>query len=212
MDTRKVVTNLINALRDQDFSFSESLFKDAFVERYNFQTGTKKMMLDMLQSINKHIVSYDHIDKSVFDQDFRRFQQSVDEKMLFSWGYKSGALCIIGIMFADNMSDSEIKSLFSRLDDGVTNIMRNHTGRVSGGNAGGTYGTMMLVFSDSNKAKRFNNSIRDYYNSHFWKSTYISAMSIDCSSQTLTQGKAPLGGNWSCGVDVSLLRDYLFKS
>lgn len=211
MDIKKVITNLVNALGNQEYSFNEALHSDAFIERYNFETGAKKVMLDTLQAINKHIVSYDHIDKRAFDSDFHRFQLSVEESMLFAWGYKSGSLCIIGIMYADNLSDGEIKALFSRFDDGVTNIMRNHTGRVSGGNNAGTYGTMMLVFSNPDKAKRFNNSIRDYYNSYFFKATYISSMSIDCSSKTLTQGKAPLGGDWKYGLDIPLLRSQLFE-
>lgn len=211
MELKKAVSNLINALSSQEYSFGEALYSDAFVESFNYQTGAKKAMSDALNSINKHIVSYDHIDKDAFDRDLHRFQQKVDERMLFGWGYKSGNLSIVGIMFADNLSDSDIKSLFNRLDDGVTNIMRHHTGHVAGGNDGGTWGTMMLVFADSNKARKFNARIREYYNSYFFKSTYISAISIDCTSETLTQGKAAFGANWQGGMDVSVLRSQLFR-
>ena len=211
MDTKKVVTNLINALGNQEYSFSETLYSEAFVESFNYQTGAKKVVSDALNSINKHIVSYDHIDKVAFNKDLKRFQQDVDERMLFAWGYKSGNLSIVGIMYADNLSDNEIKSLFKRLDNGVTDIMRHHTGHVAGGNNGGTWATMMLVFADANKARKFNANIRDYYNSYFFKSTYISAVSVDCASETLTQGKAAFGASWQGGMDVSILKSQLFR-
>lgn len=210
MDTKKVVMNLINALGNQEYSFSEALYSDAFVEKFNYQTGAKKVVSDVLNSINKHVVSYNHIDKAAFDNDLRRFQLAVDEKMLFAWGYKSGNLSIVGIMFADNLNERDIKSLFNRLDNGVTNIMRHHTGHVAGGNNGGTWGTMMLVFEDANKAQKFNANIREYYNSYFFKSTYVSAVSIDCTSETLTQGKAAFGASWQGGMDVSILKRQLF--
>ena len=211
MDTKTMVSMLIKALDNQEYSFNDALYSGAFIERFDYQTGAKKIISETLQSVNKHIVSYEHIDKSSFDRDIRRFQQNVDERMLIAWGYKSGSLSIVGIMYADNLSDSEISKLFSKLDDGVTNIMRNHTGHVAGGNDGGTYGTMFLVFSDSNKASHFNNSIRDFYSSHFFKSTYISAMCLDCSSETLTQGKAAFGASWQGGMDVASLRRQLFS-
>lgn len=211
MDTKTIVSKLIKSLGDQEYSFDDALYSGAFVEKFDYQTGAKKIISETLQSVNKHIVSYDHIDKDAFDRDIRRFQQNVDERMLIAWGYKSGALSIVGIMYADNLSTGEINSLFSKLDDGVTNIMKNHTGYVAGGNDGGTYGTMFLVFSDSNKARLFNNSIRDYYSSHFFKATYISAMCLDCASETLTQGKAAFGASWQGGMDVASLRRQLFS-
>lgn len=208
MEIENVVKNLINALNKQEYSFSEVLYSDAFVESFNYLSGTKKKISAALQSMVK--ISYDHIDQNAFNRDLRFFQQEVDERMLFAWGYKSGCLSIVGIIYADDLSEGEIQDLFTRLDNGVTNIMRKHTGHVSGGNDGGTYGTMMLVFSDAKKAIKFNDSISKYYCSHFLKSTYNSTISIDCTSETITQGKASLGFKWRGGIDISALKNQLF--
>lgn len=210
METKQVVLNLITALGDQGYSFSESLSSDAFVEGFDYQSGVKRKISETLQAFNKRIVSYEHIDHKAFDRDLRLFQESVDYRMLVGWGYKSGCLSIVGILFADKLSYGELRTIFSRLDDGVTNILRKHTGRVYGGEDGGTYGTMLLVFSDSSKANRFNEKIQEFYNSHFFKSTYTSSICIDCSAQSFTLGKAAMGLKWKGGMDTNALQSRLF--
>lgn len=209
MDIKKVITNLIKSLQDQGYSFEESLHASAFEESFGYQSGIKKMASNLLQSITKNLVSYDHIDKAAFVRDYKRFQQNIDDRMLFTYAYKSGALSIVGIIYADDLSINELKSIFNKLDDGVTNVMKAHVGQANGQDAG-TYGTMLLVFENTNKARNFNSSIRNYFSSHFMASTYISTITVDCQSSTLTQGKAGLFGKWQGGMDVSTLKNKLF--
>lgn len=217
MDITRIATNLINALKNQGYSFEEYIHTDAYHENFSHQSGIKKLVSNALQSINKNIVSYNNIDRKSFEADYRRFQQAVDDQMLFSWAYKSGSLSIVGIIDASNlldareMNDSVLHTIFSRLDNGVTNIMRKYVGQLNGQDLG-TYGTMIVLFDNHSNAQYFNSIIRDFYSSHFMKSTYISAISIDCVSQTLTQGKAALfGAAWQGGMDISHIRQALFR-
>lgn len=211
MDTRRVIVNLINSLQEQGYSFEEAITGISFQEDFNYLSGTKKKVANALQSFNSKFVSYDNIDKAAFVRDYKRFQQSVDDRMLFAWAYKSGLLSIVGIIDADDLHDSEFRSVFNKLDIGVTDIMRAHVAQLNGQNYG-IHGTMLLVFSNPNRASRFNESIQEYYNSHFTKSSYVSSISIDCKSEVLTQGKSGvLFCKWSGGMDISLLRKSIFK-
>lgn len=211
MEINKVVTNLIKALQSQGFSFEGSIHSGDFEKQYDYLTGAKKAAFSALESMTNHLVSYDEIDKKAFAADYNRFQKSVDDRVLFTWAYNSGTLSIVGILGADDLSDGEIRSIFQKLDIGVVNIMKAHVGKSNGYDAG-TYGTLLLVFEDQRKAQRFNANIRDYYESHSIQKTYVSTMSIDCKSEVLTRGKAPLlFFKWAGGIDVSSLKDNLFK-
>lgn len=210
MDIKTTVLKLVDALGHQNFSVSEKLYKEGFLEDYSYLSGNKQKLYTAISKFNQKFVNYDHIKFDEFESDLRVLQQRVSEKMLFAWGYQSGSLCLIGMIYADNFSGKEIESLFSRLDDGITNVMRKHVGKVFNGENGGLYGTMMLIFSDSNKSRSFNSNIKKYYNSHFWKQTYVSTVTIDCDSETLTVGKAAMGMNWNGGLDMSTLRKDVF--
>lgn len=210
MEITTIVTNLIKALQGQGYSFEDTLNAHAFVENLNYQSGMKRVTSNLLNSFNQKFISYDNINRSSFVKDYKSFQQNVDDRMLFTWAYKSAALSIVGIIHADDLSHNELKNIFAKLDDGVTNIMRKYVGQVNGQDYG-TYGTMLLIFSDSNKAKNFNASIRDYYSSHSFKSTYVSTITIDCSSEVLTQGKATVFfSKWQGGMDISDLKRRIF--
>lgn len=210
MDIRTAVLKIVDALGHQNFSVSEKLYKDGFLEDYSFLSGNKQKIYTAISKWNQKFVNYDHIKFDEFESDLRVLQQHVSEKMLFAWGYQSGSLCLVGIMYADNFSEKEIDSLFSRLDDGITNVMRKHVGRIFTDQKGGLYGTMMLLFSDSNKSNRINCNIKKYYNSHFWKQTYVSSVIVDCTSETLTVGKGVMGMNWHGGLDMPTFRKDIF--
>lgn len=217
MDISRIVTNLIKALQTQGYSFEDYIHADAYNENFNYQSGIKKVASNIIQAVNNPIISYNNINKETFNADFLRFQQSVDDQMLFSWAYKSGALSIVGIIDGSDlldsrkMNDSILFTIFSRFDNGVTNIMRKYVGQANGQDLG-TYGTMIVLFNDQANAQYFNLIIRDFYSSHFMKSTFISAISIDCVSQTLTQGKSGLfGAPWQGGIDVTNIKQTLFR-
>ena len=210
MNTIIVITNLIKSLQEQGFSFEESLHASSFNENFDYLSGTKKRVAEKLQSFNMNYVSYDNINKEAFVRDFNRFQHSVDDRMLFAWAYKRGILSIVGIIDADDLYDREYKSLFNKLDNGVTDIMRTHVAQLNG-QSYGIYGTMLMVFSDSNKARMFNGSIQEYYSSHFVKSSYVSSICINCASEELTQGKAGIFTKWTGGMDVSILKNKIFS-
>ena len=212
METKQLVLKLFDALSRQDYSLSEKVSSSIFSESYEHKGDTTKKIYNYLHEMDLKLgsVSYDHIDKSSFQRDLNKVQEYVSEEMLFAYGYKSGNLSIIGIIFADSLNDNDLRSIFSRLDESILNTMRKHVGHVYGGNNGGTWGTMMVVFSDSNKARHFNDNISTYYNSHFLKSCSVSSICIDCASNTLTQGKAALGLKWRAGLDIEAFRRDIF--
>ena len=207
METKALVLKLIDAISNQDYSFSETISSSAFMENYGHKGETTQKVYNFLHNLDLKIgsVSYDHIDKAAFQRDLANAQRYVHESMLMAYGYKSGNLSIIGMLHADSLSNSEIQSIFNRLDDAVTNSLRQHTGHVYGGNNGATWGTLLLIFSDHEKAKYFNENIKNYYNYHFFKACCTSAMSIDCSNDSLTRGKAALG-SWRGGLDIEQLQ------
>ena len=119
---------------------------------------------------------------------------------------------MVGIMYGDSLSEQELQGIFTRFDEGLAKNMRKYVGRNTiGATKMSTYGTMMLVFSDSAKAQRFNATIGNYFNSHFWKQVYASMMTLDSASMELTQGKGPMGLKWQGGIDVSLLKKSLLE-
>lgn len=212
MDVKSAILRLVNGLKHQDFNFSEKLFPEAFIEDYEYLTGTKKKVYVVLNKLFvEGTVSYEHVNKEEFQGDLERFQNSVDQRMLLSWGYKSGNLVIIGILYADSLSDNEKKSIFTRFDEALVKIMRKHVGRLAANTKGALYGTVMLVFKDPAKAQQFNPTINDYYNSYFWKKIYTSMMTLDSESMTLTQGKGPMGIKWHGAIDIKELRKSLLS-
>lgn len=214
MDAKTAILRLVNGLNHQEFNFSEKLFTDAFNEEYEYLTGTKKKVYQALNDwfSDKGLVSYSHIDKEQFQSDLECFQRNVDERMLLSWGYKMGSLAIVGIMYADHIGHDELKAIFSRFDDGLVNTMRKHVGNVSQDTAAGVFGTMILIFADPEKARSFNNRIKDFYSSHFWKKTYSSVLTVDCVSETLTQGKHLMGRKWDGSIEIAALKKSLFEN
>jgi len=210
METKEIIIKLVEALNHQHLSVNEKLFKEAFANDLDFLTGGKKKVVDALSPIIKSIVSYENINDKDFNNDLNRFQNTVDPKMLISWGYNSGTLMIVGIKYADYLSDSDIQTLFSKFDDGVTNIMRKHVGRLYADSKGGIYGTMVLVYSDPSRCENFNKNIKQYFSSHFWKQSYVSCFSVDCTSETITQGKGMLGRSWTGGLEMKVLRKDVF--
>ena len=176
-------------------------------ENYEYKSEITQKIFNYLHKLDMKsgAVSYDHIDKAAFQRDLANAQKYVHESMLIAYGYKSGSLSIIGILHADSLSNSELQSIFNRLDDAVTNSLRQHTGHMYGGNNGATWGTLLLIFSNHENAKCFNDNINNFYSSHFFKSSYTSAMSIDCFNDSLTRGKAAFG-SWRGGLDIENLQ------
>ena len=211
METKSLVLKLIDAIGNQDYSFSETISSSAFIENYGYKNEGTQKVFNYLHNLDMKIgaVSYDHIDKAAFQKDLAAVQRYVNENMLLAYGYKSGNLSIIGILHADSLSKSDIQSIFNRLDDSVTNVLRQHTGHVYGGQNGATWGTLLLIFSDPNKARSFNEDIRSFYNYHFFKTSCTSAMSIDCSNNLLTQGKGAFG-DWKGGLDIDSLKRHIW--
>ena len=213
MDVKTAILTLVGGLKHQDFNFSENLFPEAFVEDFEYLTGTKKKFYQVVNKLFvEGIVSFKHVKKEEFEADLERFQNVVDPRMLLTWSYKSGNLVMVGIMYGDSLSEQELQGIFTRFDEGLAKNMRKYVGRNTiGATKMSTYGTMMLVFSDSAKAQRFNATIGNYFNSHFWKQVYASMMSLDSASMELTQGKGPMGLKWQGGIDVSLLKKSLLE-
>lgn len=211
METKEAIIRLIEALGKQNFTFSEKLHSGVD-DDWGYLEGASKGFVNAIKKYTYLIDGdYSNIDKQKFDADFAKFQQSVSDDMLFAWKYSAGSLVMVGIMYADNLNIQDIKSLFKRLDDGTTNIMRTHVGRNAiNGEKASNYATMMLVFANKEKAEMFNTLIRDFYSSHFWKQTYVSTISVDFSSEVITQGKGTLGTKWNGDIDLKMVRKHLF--
>ena len=211
MNVKEVVIKFSRALERQEFNFEQKLFEEAFDSNYDYLTGTKKKVYSALHSINQSLVNYKSVDAKKFEADLNKFQQMTDPSMLFAWKYVFGSLFILGTIYADNLSDSDILALFNNFDKGITNVMRGNVAELSGSTKASILGTMVLLFSDPNKANRIANQINKYYNSHFWKYSYVSTFIIDCSSETLVQGKWNFGRKWTGGLEIPMLRKDLFE-
>lgn len=212
MDITTTLTNLFGALRQQNFSFSETIDESSFSENADYLTDTKKAVAKALLSFNSLFVTYDNVDHEAFEHDLLLLKRYVGEDLITAWAFLSGSLSLNGIICnAAEIGEDRIKNIFSRFDDAVLNVIRRNVGQVFAGAQGALYGTLIWVFTDSQKAAKFNSKISNYYSSHFWKSTYVSSISIDCASETLTQGKAPMGAKWQGGMDISIIRKQLFK-
>lgn len=211
MEIKTMIQKLIEALEQQEFTFSEVLHSGA-IDNWSYLQGARKGFVKTLEKYTTLLdTDYSEIDKKKFDLDFAKLQKDTSKEMLYAWKYSAGSLIIVGIIFADNLTGSEIKSLFKRLDSGVTDMMRKHVGRNNGAKQC-VYATMMPVFADHDKAQKFNLMIRDFFSSHFWKQTYVSTISVNSDSETLIQGKSTLGSNWNGGIDLKLLRNYMFSN
>lgn len=211
MDIQTTVVKLVKALEHQQFSFNETLFKQTFkVDDYNYYSGTKKTIIKALSAFGDRFVSYSDVDSKKFNSYMTEFQKEVSEEMLISWKFSSGYFILTGAIYSDTMSDEDMRSLFARFDSGIVSKMRKNAGRLYGGAKAATYGTLIPIFMDENKVQKFNSVINDFYHNHFIKSTIVSCASIDCTNETLTQGKGPLGMKWQGGFDFKLLKKDLF--
>ena len=212
MELQTAVQKLIEAFGQQNFTFAEKLHNNAVDENWNRFKGTTRAVFDALE---RHTiifdVDYSEIDKEKFDADLAKFQTEVGEEMLLAWKYKFGALVFVGIIYADNMTDAELKSVFLRFDNGLVNTMRKYVGRFElHGEKPGVTGTMMPIFSDTARSQSFNENIGNYYNSHFWKKSYVSTISVDTTTETFKRRKNMFGIKWHGDFELKRLAEYVF--
>ena len=212
MELQTAIQKLIEAFGQQNFTFAEKLHKNAVDENWNKFKGSTRAVFDLLE---RHTiifdVDYSEIDKEKFDADLAKFQTDVSEEMLLAWKYVLGGLEFVGIIYADNLTDAELKSIFSHFDEGLVNTMRKYVGRSElHGEKPGVMGTMMPIFSDAERAQSFNKNIRNYYNSHFWKKSYVSTISVDTTTETFTRGKHLFGLKWKGGIELDRLAGQVF--
>ena len=205
---------LIQSLKEQKFVFSKNLNEDSFTDLSDVLTkgqsaawGIAKFALECLMDEEIEVIaSYDDVDKEAFDRDLK-LVDDLKEGLITSYAYLAGALSVSIILNADDMSDSEIMDLFKRFDKLIVNNIRHHAGRDANDNRLGTYGTIYFIFAESSKARRFNdNLLKKCYESHLIKSAYTSAVTIDCQSGTLTQGRAAFGLKWNGGGNCSMIK------
>ena len=218
MNKSKVSVALIHALKEQRYFFSKEFNEDSFTQLSELLTdgqktawGVTKFALGFIfdEDLDDPSSSYANVDKDAFNRDLK----SVDDLhsgLITSYSYQAGSLSIATLLDADHMSDSEILDFFKNFDDLIVNVLRKHTGRLSTGTDGATYGTVFFLFDDSHKVQKFNEKLlKKCYESHFMKMAYASAVSVDCQSRTLTRGKGALGMKWKGGIDYSKIEKIL---
>ncbi len=218
MDKSKVTVLLVHALTEQKYSFSKELNKDSFTQLSDLLTKGQSTAWDVTkfavecifdESIDDPTSTYTNIDKAAFARDLKKVDD-LHEGLITSYTYQAGSLAVVTILDADRMSSSSILEFFKKFDDMIVNVLRKHTGKVSGDTSAGTFGTVFFMFSDSSHAQNFNdNLLKKCYESHFMKSTYSSAVTVDCQSCTLTRGKGPLGMKWKGGINFSKIEKIL---
>ena len=68
MDVKTAILTLVGGLKHQDFNFSENLFPEAFVEDFEYLTGTKKKFYQVVNKLFvEGIVSFKHVKKEEFE-------------------------------------------------------------------------------------------------------------------------------------------------
>ena len=204
MEVKQAVSRLIAGLEQQEYYFSDEIKSGMFVENYEYFSGAKKKIAKLVAKFNASTVTYGDWTKDEFDKALVEMNENLDDRMLLTWGFKSGSFTMIGIIFADNINESDLKAIFSKLDAEVLK-MRKFSGKGVQGNKLGTYATFMPVFGDSAKARSFNANIKKFYESHMLKGAYTSTISFDCADESVTVGKAALGLKWSGGIAVKEL-------
>lgn len=205
MNTSDTIVALMNALREQGFSFTSNISADSFNESWDFLPEKKKKVMDVLHAVSDWTVSYDKINHEAFSHDMLRLNE-LSQDLILSWAYKSGSLCVALILSGDKMSDDEIVRFFKRFDEVVVTDMSKHAGKGAMDTKLGTFGTLFVVFSDSVRSMRFRETcLKKCFESHFMKTVYCSTMMVDCPSGIIVQGKGTFGSKWSGGIEVSLV-------
>ena len=207
METKECLIRIVNSLSEQGFVFSRG------VKVYSLDR-------DSLQSNSKHFSK--PFDLNCFQVDMHGIAQDLPEVALFPWrckapkpifhfvlGETQGLISVVGIVLIPDLSQINIKSVFSRFDEVVLNMLRKYNPWNS--DNGVTFGTLMFLFEHSEDAHIFNSTIRKNYSTHAYKNTFVSAISIDCETETLTQGRSGLCFKWNGGIDVPKLKEHIFS-
>lgn len=209
--TGDTIVALMNALREQGFSFTSNISADSFNESWDFLPEKKREVMDVLHELSDWTLSYDKINQEAFSRDILKLND-LGQDLILSWAYKSGSLCVALILQGDKMSDEEIVRFFKQFDEVVVTDMSKHAGNGAMGTKLGAYGTLFVVFSDPIRSIRFReNCLKKCFESHFMKSVYCSTIMVDCTSGILVQGKGTLGSKWSGGIEVPLVADKLLN-
>ena len=207
METKECLRRIVNSLSEQGFVFSKGVI-------------VYSLDRESLQSNSEHFSK--PFDLNCFQGDMHGIAQHLPEVALIPWrckaprpifhsilGETQGLMSVVGIVLIPDLSYIDIKSVFNRFDEVVLNMLRKFN--PWNNDNGGTYGTLMLLFERSEDAQRYNSSIRNNYSAHISKNTIISAISIDCETETLTQGRSGLCFKWNGGIDVPKLKEHVFN-
>ena len=207
METKECLKRIVNSLCEQGFVFSKG------VKVYATNQA-------LLQSNSEHFS--EPFDLNSFQGDMHWIAQHLPEVALFPWrckaprpifyhilGETQGLMSVVGIVLIPDLSQINIKSVFSRFDEVVLNMLRKYN-TCNSDNAV-TFGTLLFLFEHSEDAQIFNSTIRKNYSAHAFKNTFISTISIDCETETLTQGRAGLCFKWNGGIDVPKLKENVFN-
>ncbi len=207
METKECLKRIVYSLSEQGFVFSKD------VKVYAIDQA-------LLQSNSEHFLK--PFDLNSFQGDMHGIAHHLPEVALFAWrckaprpifyhilGETQGLMSVVGIVLIPELSQIDIKSVFSRFDEVVFNMLRKYNTCNSDNSV--IFGTLMLLFEHSEDAQLFNSTIRKNYSARAFKNTFVSTISIDCEAETLMQGRAGLCFKWNGGIDVPKLKEHVFN-
>lgn len=207
METKECLRKIVHSLSEQGFVFSK---------------GVKVYATDqaLLQSNSEHFEEPFNLNS--FQGDMHGIAQHLPEVALFPWrcetprpifhsilGETQGLVSVVGVVQISDSDQIDIKSVFCRFDEVLMNMLRKYN--PWNNDNGGTYGTLMCLFEHSGDAQRFNGTIRKNYSAHAFKNTFVSTISIDLETGTLTQGRSGLCFKWDGEIDVPKLKEHIFN-
>lgn len=185
MEKKEFFRKLISGLAQQRFQIDEELFNESMYY-YDIDFYQKQ------NRINKFLIKFSEIyrdrddiaDKEKFENDIRELSK-IGGQLLVLFKLEGGFAAIVGAVDADNLSSNDCIEIAKKFDNQLVQRIRFYAGKetVSNGKLG-TYGCLLYIFSDSQKATEFlNNNVSKCSNSHFWKKTYTRAWVIDMESK-----------------------------